>query len=127
MAVVGAHLRGQPLNAQLTQRGARYVQTTATAPVYRLFALPPASSAGIAKPGLVRVAQGGAAIELELWDMPVAAYGSFVAEVPPPLGIGTLMLEDGSQVQGFLCESAGLEGAVDISAFGGWRAYLASL
>ncbi|HTI17827.1 MAG TPA: allophanate hydrolase [Trinickia sp.] len=127
VAVVGAHLRGQPLNGQLTERGAHYVRTTTTAPTYRLFALPAASSGGVAKPGLVRVPDGGASIEVELWDMPLDAYGGFVAQVPPPLGIGTLTLVNGVQAQGFLCESAVLEGAADITAFGGWRAYLASL
>jgi allophanate hydrolase len=77
---------------------------------------------------MVRVGkQQGASIALELWDMPVAAYGSFVALIPAPLGIGTIELEDGSSVQGFLCEALALEGAEDISPLGGWRAYIASL
>jgi allophanate hydrolase len=128
LAVVGAHLRGQPLNGQLTQRGARYLRTAKTAPVYRLYALPPAASGGMAKPGLLRLPQGqdGAAIDVEVWDLPLAAYGDFMTLVPPPLSIGTLTLADGAQVQGFLCESAALQGALDITAFGGWRAYLAS-
>ncbi|HEY3598970.1 MAG TPA: allophanate hydrolase [Paraburkholderia sp.] len=126
VAVVGAHLTGEPLNWQLTQRGARLVESASTAPAYRLYALPAASNGGIAKPGLVRVPSGGAPIAVEVWEMPFAAFGSFVAEVPSPLGIGTLRLADGSGVQGFLCESIALEGAADITAFGGWRAYLAS-
>jgi allophanate hydrolase len=126
IAVVGAHLRGQPLNGQLTERGARYVRTTTTAPAYRLYALPGVSNGGIAKPGMLRVRDGGAAIEVELWEMPLAAYGDFVGQVPPPLGIGTLTLADGAHVQGFLCESIALDEALDITAFGGWRAYLAS-
>ncbi len=126
IAVVGAHLSGEPLNGQLTQRGARLIEATTTAPAYRLYALASASSGGIAKPGLVRVPSGGAPIAIEVWEMPVAGFGSFVAEVPSPLGIGTLLLADGTQVQGFLCESIALEGAADITAFGGWRAYLAS-
>jgi allophanate hydrolase len=126
VAVVGAHLRGQPLNGQLTERGACYVRTTTTAPAYRLYALPGASHGGVAKPGMLRVRDGGAAIEVELWEMPLAAYGDFVGQVPPPLGIGTLTLAGGAQVQGFLCESIALEGALDITVFGGWRAYLAS-
>lgn len=122
VAVVGAHLSGQPLNGQLTERGARLVKTTRTAPGYRLFALagtvPP-------KPGLIRESGGTGAIEIELWEMDHAAFGSFVALIPPPLGIGTLALEEGGQAKGFLCEAYALEGAQDITAHGGWRAYLA--
>ncbi|MGU7782688.1 allophanate hydrolase [Burkholderia sp. PU8-34] len=126
VAVVGAHLRGEPLNWQLTQRGARCVAATTTAPAYRLYALGAAASGGIAKPGLVRVQEGGAAIAVEVWEMPIAAYGSFVAGIAAPLGIGTLALADGSQVQGFLCESAALNGAEDITRYGGWRAFRAN-
>ncbi|MBN3780697.1 allophanate hydrolase [Burkholderia sp. Ac-20345] len=126
VAVVGAHLRGEPLNGQLTQRGGRFVAATTTAPAYRLYALSAAASGGVAKPGLVRVPDGGAAIAVEIWEMPVDAYGSFVAGIADPLGIGTLTLADGSRVQGFLCESAALDGARDITHFGGWRAYRAS-
>lgn len=125
VAVVGAHLSGMPLNKQLSERGARLLATAETAPDYRFYALagtvPP-------KPGLLRVAAGqGARIQLEIWEMPVEHYGSFVALVPAPLGIGTLQLSDGSSVQGFLCEAQALQGAQDITHFGGWRAYLASL
>lgn len=124
VAVVGAHLSGMPLNAQLTQRGARLVGSAQTAADYRFFALPGTTPP---KPGLVRVAPGrGGRIALELWDMPVDQYGSFVALVPPPLSIGTLLLDDGSRVQGFLCEALAAEGAEDITHFGGWRAYLAA-
>lgn len=123
VAVVGAHLSGEPLNWQLTQRGARMVAATTTAPAYRLYALDAAASGGIEKPGLVRVREGGERIAVEVWEIPVAAYGSFVAGIAAPLGIGTLSLADGTQVQGFLCESAGLDGAQDITQFGGWRAY----
>ncbi|WP_241299811.1 allophanate hydrolase [Burkholderia stabilis] len=126
VAVVGAHLRGEPLNGQLTQRGARFVVATTTAPVYRLYALSAASSGGVAKPGLVRVPEDGAAIAVEIWEMPVAAYGSFVAGIGAPLGIGTLTLADGAQVQGFVCEPAALADAEDITRFGGWRAYRAT-
>ncbi|WP_205985463.1 allophanate hydrolase [Paraburkholderia sp. Ac-20340] len=119
VAVVGAHLSGQPLNGQLTSRGARLVETTQTAPAYRLYALPES-----AKPGLVRVAEGGTAIEVELWEMPATQFGSFVALIPAPLGIGTLLLDDGRSVHGFLCESVALQGATDISAFCGWRKWL---
>jgi allophanate hydrolase len=126
IAVVGAHLKGMPLNHQLTSRGAAFVEATETADDYRLFALadclPP-------KPGLVRAAagEGGASIELELWDVPTALFGSFTEEVPPPLGIGNVILRDGRIVKGFICEQYGLTGAREITSFGGWRAYLASL
>lgn len=120
VAVVGAHLSGQPLNGQLTERGARLIESTTTSPSYRLYALetmPP-------KPGLVRVGSGGASIEVEVWEMPFEHFGSFVALIPPPLGIGSVELADGSWVKGFLCESLALETAPDITPFGGWRAYL---
>ncbi|MGL4575829.1 MAG: allophanate hydrolase [Burkholderiaceae bacterium] len=123
VAVVGAHLSGMPLNGQLTARGATLVRSTRTAPHYRLYALPATQPP---KPGLVRVeAYSGAAIALEVWEMPVEHYGSFVALIGAPLGIGTITLEDGSQVQGFLCEAQALKGARDITALGGWRAYIA--
>lgn len=122
VAVVGAHLSGMPLNSQLTERGAQLQRRTRTANCYRLFALAQSTPP---KPGLLRVASGqGHAIEVEIWQMPASAYGSFVALIPPPLGIGTLQLEDGQQVQGFLCEPQALTAATDISAFGGWRAYI---
>jgi allophanate hydrolase len=126
VAVVGAHLRGEPLNFQLTLRGARFIEATTTSPDYRLYALAVAGG-GVAKPGLVRVPADGAAVAVEVWELPLAAYGSFVAEIPAPLGIGTLLLADGTSVQGFLCESIALAGATDITSFGGWRAYRASL
>ncbi|MGJ7511839.1 allophanate hydrolase [Variovorax sp. GT1P44] len=124
VAVVGAHLSGMPLNGQLTERGARLLGATHTAPVYRLYALPGTVPP---KPGLVRVQPGeGAAIALEIWEMPMAQYGSFVALIPAPLGIGSLTLADGSGVQGFLCEALAVAGADDITHLGGWRAYIAS-
>lgn len=123
LAVVGAHLRDMPLNHELTSRGARFVEATHTASNYRLFALdgthPP-------KPGLTRASSGGG-IAVELWDMPLGEFGSFVAGIPSPLGIGTLELEDGRRVLGFLCEAWALSGARDITSFGGWRPYLKSL
>ncbi|WP_144630949.1 allophanate hydrolase [Bordetella genomosp. 13] len=123
VAVVGAHLTGMPLNHQLTSRGAVLAQQTATADGYRLYAL---ANTTPPKPGLVRAADG-ASILVELWDVPAAAFGSFVAEIPGPLGIGTLELADGRLVKGFICEPRALEGARDITGFGGWRAYIASL
>lgn len=125
VAVVGAHLSGMPLNAQLTERGAVLAGPAETAPDYRLFALPGTTPP---KPGLLRVGAGqGACIALEIWEMPLSAYGSFVALIPAPLGIGTLTLRDGSTVQGFVCEPEALHGALDISHLGGWRAYMTSL
>jgi allophanate hydrolase len=128
LAVVGAHLTGLPLNHQLTTLGATFRRATRTAPRYRFFALPGTTPP---KPGLQRV--GGAstvrghAIAVEVWDVPMTAVGAFLAGIPAPLGLGTLELEDGSSVHGFLCEAHALEGALDISHHGGWRAYLASL
>jgi allophanate hydrolase len=124
VVVVGAHLSGLPLNGQLTERGARLEAVVITAPRYRFYALagttPP-------KPGLVRVERDGMAVEAEVWSMPVEHYGSFVAMIPAPLGIGSIELSDGSLVQGFLCEATATADAEDISHFGGWRAYRASL
>jgi allophanate hydrolase len=125
VAVVGAHLSGMPLNSQLTERSATLVLSTETSPEYKLFALPGTVPP---KPGLLRVAPGqGARIAVEVWDMPIAQYGSFVALIPSPLGIGTLTLADGSTAQGFVCEPQALQGALDITHLGGWRAYIASL
>jgi Allophanate hydrolase C-terminal domain len=124
IAVVGAHLSGQPLNHQLTGRGGRLVAATRTSPDYRLYRLPGTVPA---KPGLVRAPGAGAvAIEVEVWELGEAEFGSFVAEVPPPLAIGTVRLQDGDEVAGFVCEPAALEGARDISHHGGWRAFLAA-
>jgi len=121
LAVVGAHLTGMPLNKQLTERGARLVRAAATAPHYKLYAL---ANTAPPKPGLVRVASGGEAIALEIWEMDAAAFGSFVALVPPPMAIGTLELDDGSLCKGFVCEPVALAGAADITAHRGWRNYL---
>jgi allophanate hydrolase len=124
IAVVGAHLSSLPLNGQLQERGAVLRETTRTASCYRLYALPDTRPP---KPGLQRCAEGGAAIELEVWDMPMHALGSFLALIPAPLGLGSIELADGSRVHGFLCEGHALQRARDVSHFGGWRAYLASL
>jgi allophanate hydrolase len=123
LAVVGAHLTGMPLNHQLTSRDAAFVERCRTAPTYQLYAL---ANTTPPKPGLVR-ATTGAPIEVELWDVPIERFGALVAEVPAPLGIGSLELEDGRIVKGFICEPIGLQCARDITCFGGWRAYLASL
>jgi allophanate hydrolase len=125
VAVVGAHLSGMPLNQQLTERKSRLIKTTQTSDCYQLFALPNSTPP---KPGLLRVPPGsGVAVEIEIWEMPASEFGSFFALIPAPLGIGTLQLADGTSVQGFLCEPLALEGATNISHFGGWRAYIASL
>lgn len=123
LCVVGAHLAGMPLHWQLTSRDARLAARTTTAPVYRLYAM---TAATPVKPALIHVGDGGAALEVEVYELGVAEFGSFVAEVPPPLAIGTVTLEDGSQVKGFVAEPRATAGAEDVTAFGGWRAYVAS-
>lgn len=124
VAVVGAHLEGQPLNWQLKDRGARLVRTCRTAPGYRLYALagtlPP-------KPGLVRDSDfAGPGIEVEVWAMPQDQFGTFVAAIPPPLGIGSAALDSGAEIKCFICEPYAIAGAREITDFGGWRKYLAS-
>jgi allophanate hydrolase len=125
LAVVGAHLQGMPLHGQLVERGCRLVARTRTASAYRLYALPDTTPP---KPGLARAiaAQAGAAIEVEVYDMPLDAVGGFLALIPPPLGLGSVELADGRWVKGFICEPHALAGALDISAHGGWRAWLES-
>jgi allophanate hydrolase len=122
VAVCGAHLQGLPLNHQLLERGAVLLERTLTTPDYRLYALPGGPPA---RPGLVRVDAHGAAIEVEVWSMPAAAFGGFVAGIPAPLSIGKLTLADGRTVCGFLCEALAVQRAQDITRFGGWRAYQA--
>ncbi len=125
IVVVGAHLSGMPLNHELTANGGVFRRAVSTAPDYRLHALaggPPK------RPGLLRVAAGtGQPIATEVWALPPAGFGRFVAGIPSPLGIGTLTLADGTAPKGFLVEPEGLAGAQDISHLGGWRAYIASL
>lgn len=122
IAVVGAHLSGMALNGELTTLGGRLLEAACTIPDYKLYALdttPP-------KPGMLRVDPGaGSPIKLELWALSAAAFGKFVAAIPPPLSIGTIRLADGRGVKGFLVEPAAINGARDISAFGGWRAFMA--
>ncbi len=125
IAVVGAHLSGQPLNWQLTERQARLVRTTRTAPSYRLFAL---KGTVPAKPGLIfEPGFAGPGIEVEVWAMPEDTVGSFLAGIPAPLGLGTLQLEDGSAVKGFICEPVGIADAEEITHLCGWRAYRAQV
>jgi allophanate hydrolase len=122
LAVVGAHLAAMPLHWQLTSRDAKLARRCKTAPLYKLYAMagtvPP-------KPALVHVGEGGGAIELEVYELTTEAFGSFVAEVPPPLAIGTVTLDDGAEVKGFVAEPRALDGAEDITSLGGWRAYIA--
>lgn len=123
IAVVGAHLSGMPLNRELTDRGGSFLRATTTTADYRLFALPGGPPA---RPGLIRVGAGGAAIALEVWSLPPEGFGRFVAGIPSPLSIGTLALADGTSVKGFLCETIATEGARDVTTFGGWRAFVAA-
>ena len=123
IAVVGAHLSGMPLNGELKALGARLLETTSTAPDYRLYAL---AGSNPPKPGLLRVASGkGSAVAVEIWALRAEGFGRFVAAIPSPLSIGTLRLADGRTVKGFLVEADAVAGALDISSFGGWRNYLA--
>jgi len=117
VAVVGAHLSGMPLNQQLTERRAHLVRVARTSSSYSLYDL------ADGRPGLVHDGHG-ACIEIEVWEMPVAGFGSFVAQIPPPLGIGTLELEDGERVKGFVCEAYAVAGKKDITSFGGWRRFV---
>ena len=124
IAVVGAHLSGLPLNRELVELGAAFSREVETTPDYRLFALPGSSPA---KPGLLRVGDGaGAAIKAEVWTLDPAGFGAFVARIPAPLGIGSIRLEGGGSVKGFLVEAEAVKAAEDVSRFGGWRAYLKS-
>jgi allophanate hydrolase len=124
LAVVGAHLGGMPLHWQLTSREARLVTATRTAPAYKLYAI---ANSTPPKPALVHVGEGGASILVEVYELDVEAFGSFTAEVPAPLAIGTVTLEDGTTVKGFVAEPRALDGATDITHLGGWRAYIASV
>jgi allophanate hydrolase len=124
IAVVGAHLSGMALNGQLRDLNGRFLETVKSAADYKLYAL---ANAQPAKPGMLRVAKGaGKPLELEIWALSAAAFGKFVAEIPPPMAIGTVALADGRSVKGFLVEPEGLVGARDITEFGGWRAFVAS-
>ena len=123
IVVCGAHLQGLPLNWQLLQRGGRLLTATQSSPDYRLYALaggPPL------RPGMIRVAEGGSSIEIEVWELPSSELGSFLCGIPAPLGLGKVQLADGSWETGFICEPYGLQGASDITEFGGWRTYLQS-
>ena len=124
IAVVGAHLSGMALNTELTNRGGRFLRACDTRAEYKLYALPGGPPR---RPGLLRVASGGGAIATEVWALPEVTFGSFVAGVPAPLGIGTTLLADGTQPKGFIVESIATIGAEDITMWGGWRAYCAGV
>ena len=123
LAVVGAHMSGLPLNGELTKLGARFLYAAKTSSIYKFYSLPGGPPF---RPGLVQE-ENGAAIELEVWSLPESGFGTFIKGVPAPLCIGSLTLENGDQVKGFLCEHAGTQGALEITSLGGWRAYLSSL
>ena len=122
--VCGAHMAGLPLNGSLKELGGRFLKTCQTAPTYRFYALaggPPA------RPGLLRMEEGGASIAGELWALPRASVGAFLASIPAPLGLGRVTFDDGTEETGFICEASGLDGSRDITETGGWRAYLDSI
>jgi len=124
LAVVGAHLSGLPLNGQLLDGGGRLHRRTRTAPGYRLFALPggPPARPALVRPGRASVGKG--AVAVEVWDLAAAGIGALADTIPAPLGLGRLTLADGSDVLGFVADGLGVEGAQDITSYGGWRAYL---
>jgi allophanate hydrolase len=123
VVLVGAHMTGLPLNPQIAGLGGRFLARGRTAPQYRLFRLPGPPPA---RPGMIRASHGGAAIEVELWALPLSQVGAFLALIPAPLGLGPVDLADGRRAVGFLAEGAGVEGAEEITALGGWRAFLAA-
>ena len=122
IAVFGAHMQGLPLNGELMALGGSLVGPCRTAPVYKFYRL---MNAGPARPGLVRVSDGGGAVVGEVWRLPGSSIGALLASIPMPLGLGDVHLEGGATVKGFLCEAAAIAGAEDISALGDWRRYLA--
>jgi allophanate hydrolase len=123
IAVCGAHMQGLPLNRQLIDRGGYLVKKIQSAPQYRFYALPGGPPA---RPGMVKVNENGGAVELEVWALPIEQVGSFLAGIPSPLGLGKVLLEDGTAVTGFICEATAVLDAQDITHLGGWRAFLES-
>ena len=121
LAVVGAHLSGQPMNHELVALNARLRRSVRTAAEYRLYALPDGK-----RPGLVHSPGAGTTIEVEVWDVPSASLGAFAAGIAAPLGLGKVRLDDGGKVTGFLCEAHAVESARDITEFGGWREWVAA-
>ncbi|WP_206170835.1 allophanate hydrolase-related protein [Phragmitibacter flavus] len=126
LAVCGAHMRGLALNHQLLERNAEFVEETLSASVYRLYHLPPLKPGIPPRPGMIRVSAGGAAIAMEIWQMPAENFGNFLEAIAAPLGLGRVSLPDGTTVCGFICEAIAAETAQDITSFGGWRNWLAS-
>jgi len=124
VVVCGAHMEGLPLNHQIIDRGGEFVKRTQSAAAYHLYALPSKPGAPL-RPGMVRVPEGGSAIEVEVWRLPQSEVGSFLEGIGAPLGLGRVELADGSSVCGFICEPIGVTGAEDITSYGGWRAWLA--
>ncbi len=123
LAVCGAHMRGLPLNHQLVELNATFLSATKTAKGYRLFDVPEKFPP---RPGMIRDRESESSLELEVWSMPLENFGAFMVQIASPLCIGTVELEDGSKVYGFLCESDALIGAKEITQFGGWKSYLQS-
>ncbi len=120
IGVCGLHMRGLPLEQQMNSCGAQFLREAVTAAKYKLYKLPTVP----AKPGLIKQTKGGAAIRLELWEMPLAAFGVFTASIPAPLGIGKVELDNGEEVSGFICEGYAADTAEDITSFGGWRSFI---
>lgn len=117
VAVCGLHMRGFPLEKQMKEHGATFIREAKTAPEYKMIQLasdPP-------KPGLIHLNEAGSGFEVEVWEMPLSQFGSFVSLIPAPLGIGKVKLEDGSEVPGFICEASAEQLGEDISHTGGWR------
>jgi allophanate hydrolase len=125
VVVCGAHLEGLPLHWQLADRGATLVKRGKTADVYRMFAMP-AGDGFPERPAMIRSEEGGAQIEVEVWALDAAAFGDFVAAIPGPLGIGKILMGDGEQLPGFIAEPIAVNGAEEITSFGGWKAWMAS-
>ena len=121
IAVCGAHMRGLPLNHQLIELGASFEKATSTAKGYRLYEVPEKVPP---RPGMVRDTKSDTSLELEVWSMPLANFGAFIVQIASPLCIGSVILEDGSSVYGFLCESDAIISAEEITSYGGWRDYL---
>lgn len=124
IAVCGAHMSGLPLNYQLTELDATFIKATKTASIYRLYEVPEKVPP---RPGMIRDTKNGTSLELEVWSMPLENFGAFMIQIAEPLGIGTVILEDGSSVYGFLSESDPIRDAKEITSYGGWRGYLNSL
>lgn len=120
VAVCGLHMRGLPLEQQMNSCEARFIREAESAAKYKLYHLPTVP----AKPGMIKQSAGGAAIRMELWEMPLASFGGFTASIPAPLGIGKVELADGEEVSGFICEGYAADSAEDITAYGGWRSFI---